>query len=80
MTPACPTYVSLLREEIFDEFDTDFTGKMGGEEFNWAYATLQLKVKDTTRDVGMGQIKPPGTADVGPCFLVPGQPILGTYF
>ncbi|CAJ1437336.1 unnamed protein product [Effrenium voratum] len=39
-----PSYVTL--EEIFDEFDTDFTGKMGGEEFNWAYATLQLKVKE----------------------------------
>eukprot|EP00434_Breviolum_minutum_P005080 symbB.v1.2.004479.t1/scaffold254.1/size251309/2 len=39
-----PSY-SIL-EDIFDEFDTDFTGKMGGEEFNWAYATLQVKVKE----------------------------------
>ena len=33
-------------EDIFDEFDSDFTGKMSSEEFNWAYATLQLKVKE----------------------------------
>lgn len=39
-----PSYSVL--EDIFDEFDTDFTGKMGGEEFNWAYATLQLKLKE----------------------------------
>eukprot|EP00435_Cladocopium_sp_Y103_P058195 s901_g20.t1 len=36
----------LQGHDIFDEFDKDFTGKMGSEEFNWAYATLQLKVKE----------------------------------
>lgn len=41
---AAPSYAIL--EDIFDEFDKDFTGKMGSEEFNWAYATLQLKVKE----------------------------------
>ncbi|CAE7707990.1 unnamed protein product [Symbiodinium necroappetens] len=41
---AAPSYDVL--EEIFDEFDKDFTGKMGMDEFNWAYATLQLKVKE----------------------------------
>ncbi|CAE7180815.1 unnamed protein product [Symbiodinium pilosum] len=41
---AAPSFDVL--EEIFDEFDKDFTGKMGMDEFNWAYATLQLKVKE----------------------------------
>ena len=42
--PSAMTKLSM--KEIFDEFDKDFTGKMGMDEFNWAYATLQLKVKE----------------------------------